>query len=276
MSDYSGLYYSRDSSFKNISLLPDKAFDTGACYYEVLRVMEGNCLFLKDHLQRLKNSVSLAGLNYTFDIQDISSLIRELIRKNKLVNGNIRMVLQVGETDRPVLYIYCVPFSYPSGELYEKGVPTAIFRVVRSNPNIKQYNHSYQQQIREFILNGKIFEALLCDSEDCITEGSKSNVFFIRGESVFTAPGNKVLKGITREKVILLCKKLNYQLVESQIPIDSLSSMEAVFLTGTSPKILPVNRIDGNIYPTGHFMMRNLMAAYDNLISEDIASGTRK
>ncbi len=49
--------------------------------------------------------------------------------------------------------------------------------------------------------------------------------------------------------------------------------MEAVFLTGTSPKILPVNRIDEITYSTGHPMMKNLMAAYDDLILGRILPG---
>jgi branched-chain amino acid aminotransferase len=271
MADYSGSYYSENSTFKKISSLSETAFEKGACYYEVLRVMQENCLFLEDHLHRLQNSVSLAGLKYTFNIQDVSLIIRELIRKNELINGNIRLVLQMKEGGSPLLYTYCVPFSYPSPELYEMGVPTAVFKIVRNNPNIKQYNHTYQQQVREFIRKRKIFEALLCDDKDCITEGSKSNVFFISRECILTAPGDKVLKGITREKVILLCNKLNYKLLECSISIDTLPSMDAVFLSGTSPKILPVNRIGRNIYSTGHAMMRNLMVAYENLIQEDIS-----
>jgi branched-chain amino acid aminotransferase len=271
MSDFSGSYYAEDASFKKIATLSTADFETGACYYEVLRVMDGNCLFIEDHLNRLQSSVSLSGLKYTFSIRDVTAMIRELIRKNELKSGNIRLVLQAKESRQPVLYSYCVPFSYPARELYEQGVPTAIFKIVRSNPNIKQYNPVYQQQLRDFILNSNIFEALLQDDLNCITEGSRSNVFFIREEYVMTAPGEKVLKGITREKVILLCNKLNYKLLECPISIDTLPSMEAVFLSGTSPKILPVNRIGHLTYSTGHIMLKKLMEAYDDLILEDIS-----
>jgi branched-chain amino acid aminotransferase len=271
MSDYAGSYYSEDSSFKKISSLSAAAFQTGACYYEVMRVLNGNCLFVEDHLKRLQTSVSLSGLKHTFKIQDVSAIIRELIRRNDLINGNIRLVLQAKGGNPPVLYTYCVPFSYPARELYEQGVATAVLKIVRNNPNIKQYNHIYQQQVRDFILKTNIYEALLQDDLNCITEGSKSNIFFIRKECVMTAPGEKVLKGITREKVISLCSKLNYKLIECPISIDTLPSMEAVFLSGTSPKILPVSRIDQITYSTGHAMMKCLMAAYDDLILEDIA-----
>ncbi len=267
MSVYSGSYYSEDSSFKKIASLSDTAFQTGAVYYEVLRVMQGHCLFPDDHLQRLQHSVSLAGLKYTFNLQVVTGIIQELIRLNELRDGNIRLVLHVQEGGPPVLYTYCIPFSYPSPEMYETGVPTAVFKTVRRHPNIKQYNHIYQEQVRDFIRTSAIYEALLCDDRDCITEGSRSNVFFISRENVMTAPGDQVLKGITREKVISLCKKLNYKLLECPISIDTLPLMEAVFLTGTSPKILPVNRIGLNTYSTGHPMMKNLMAAYDELLS---------
>jgi len=271
MPEFCGTYYSEDMSFKKTSFLSIAAFETGICYYEVMRVMDGNCLFIEDHLTRLQRSVSLSGLKYTFNFQEVSAIIRELIRRNELVSGNIRLVLQAKENRQPVLYTYCVPFSYPARELYEQGVATAVFKIVRNNPNIKQYNHGYQQQMRDFILKTGIYEALLQDDMNCITEGSKSNVFFIMEECVMTAPGEKVLKGITREKVILLCSKLNYKLFECPISIDTLPSMEAAFLSGTSPKILPVNCIGQIHYSTGHVMMKNLMAAYDDLIQEDIS-----
>lgn len=269
MSEYCGSYYYEDKLFKETSYFSATAFETGDCFYEVLRVMNGSCLFVRDHLERMQNSVSLSGSEYTIDIHDVSSVIRELIRRNKLINGNIRLVLQEKEGRSPVLYAYCVPHSYPSPELYENGVPVAVFKIVRNNPNIKQYNHNYQQQVREFIRTNNVYEALLLDNMNCITEGSKSNVFFIREGCVITAPGEKVLKGITREKVILLCSKLNYKLIERPISIDTLPSMEAVFLTGTSPKILPVNRVDRITYSTRHEMMRNLMEAYGELIRRD-------
>ncbi len=203
MAGYSGIYYSEDSSFKEITSLSPLAFEEGTCFYEVMRVMNGNCVFLQDHLNRLQASVSLSGLKYAFHIEEVAAVIRELIRKNGLREGNIRLVLQHKEGHEPVLFTYCIPYSYPSAEQYKQGVPTDLFKIVRNNPNIKQYNSIYQQQVREFIQDKDIYEALLLDDSGCITEGSKSNVFFIRNECVMTAPGEKVLKGITRDKVII-------------------------------------------------------------------------
>lgn len=268
MSDVTGRYFTEDSTLKEISSFPHNALASGENFYEVLRVMNGNCLFLNDHIQRLKNSIILAGYKYTWESREISAVIKDVIRKNELVNGNIRLVLLPKKEGLPVLYTYCVPFSYPSAGMYLLGVPTATFKIVRSNPNVKQYNHRYQEQVREFILNNSIYEALLLDNADCITEGSKSNVFFVGNDCIYTAPGESVLKGITREKVIVLCNNLNYRIIEKPISIDTLPEMEAVFLTGTSPKILPVNRINQVSFPAYHEVMQTLMQAYDRLILE--------
>jgi branched-chain amino acid aminotransferase len=270
MADYRGSYYSENFSFKDISSFSSESVESGTCYYEVMRVMNGICLFIEDHLNRLRNSVTLAGLDFTFTSGKILSIVKELIRRNGLANGNIRLVLRTAENQPSILYSYLVPFSYPDLESYEQGVPAAVFKFVRTHPNIKQYKPDYQKQLQAFIRKSGVYEALLLDDSDCITEGSKSNVFFIRNECVFTAPGIDVLKGITREKVISLCNKLNYKIIECPVSIDTLTSMEAAFITGTSPKLLPLNRIDQVSYSTGNVMMRNLMAAYDQLILEDI------
>jgi branched-chain amino acid aminotransferase len=271
MVDHAGAYYSEGSSFKPVVSFPENAFDEGRGYYEVIRVMDRSCLFLEDHLRRLQESVRLSGLDHTLDLDEISALVQRLIAMNNLDSGNIRLVLQVREQASPVLYTYCVPFSYPKPGEYAAGVPTAVFPVTRENPNIKQYPPQYQRKMREFISSKAIYEALLCDDKHHITEGSKSNVFFVRDNVVFTAPGEAVLKGITREKVIKLCNQLNFNLMETFISIDSLPSVEAAFVTGTSPRLLPVCRIDDLHIPVGHPVMRALMKAYDELIGEDIS-----
>jgi branched-chain amino acid aminotransferase len=270
MFECTGAYYSRDNSFFETASWHKDWFETGKCYYEVLRVMDGTCLFAEDHLLRLNESIRLSGLNFSIELSPVSAVIRELIRRNKLKSGNIRLALRVTDSNPPVLYACCVPFSYPDPIQYEQGVPTAVYRKVRSHPNIKRYYSGYQKQMHEFMQNRNIYEVLLLDEEDRITEGSKSNIFFIRENLVITAPGENVLKGITREKVLNLCNKLFYKVFEESISIDNLATMEAVFLTGTSPKILPVCRIDGRPFSVNHPLMRRLMEAYDRMILSEI------
>jgi branched-chain amino acid aminotransferase len=270
MSEWAGTYYSHGQEIRELDPRAISPFLEGTSYYEVLRVMSGTCLFAEDHLQRLNESLILAGLPDFISSEELIHSLQSLIAANKAEEGNIRIVAKIPE-GQPLQWIaYFVPHSYPAQEQYERGVETAVCRIMRVNPNIKQFHPSYHSQVRDFIREKQIYEALLVDENNQVTEGSKSNVFFIRGDEVMTAPGSQVLKGITRQKTLLLCKQLNFKLSETFISTDQLSEMEAVFITGTSPKILPVNKIDTLSLKTNHPVMRSLMKAYDGMLREYI------
>jgi branched-chain amino acid aminotransferase len=270
MADCIGKYYAKGDSFRKIPFTHSVEPFTGTSFYEVLRVIEGSCIFLGDHLDRLNESLRLSGISYSLGSDQVFSILQGLIRRNGLVSGNIRLNVRVSKTEPPELFSCCIPSSYPDAVQYELGVSTAIYRISRANPNVKQFNPLYQKEMLSFLADRNIYEALLVNEQACITEGSRSNVFFIRHNALFTAPGNTVLKGITRDKVISICKELNYKLIEDSISINDLNSVEALFLTGTSPKILPVCRIDDHLFNVGHPMMRTLMETYDQLIRAEI------
>jgi branched-chain amino acid aminotransferase len=270
MAEWAGAYYSHGEQIREIqpgAILP---FLEGTSYYEVLRVMNGICLFAEDHLGRLKDSLAMAGLSDSIRMDDMIGSLQSLIAANKTEEGNIRIVVKNIEGQGLQWIAFFVPHSYPTPEQYAHGVEMALFRITRENPNIKQFHPSYHNQVRNFIREKQIFEALLVDENNQVTEGSKSNVFFIRDGKVLTAPGSQVLKGITRQKTFVLCKQLNLKLSETFISTEKLTEMEAAFITGTSPKILPVNRIDTLSLETGHPVMRSLMKAYDGMIHEYI------
>lgn len=261
-----GRYYSEGYVFRDTSLLDRDVFESGQCYYEVLRVIDGICLFAGDHLERLSNSLRLSEVPFPPGFESVREILTGLIRRNNLQNGNIRLVVRTKEYGLPVLYSCCIPYAYPDTRQYEHGVPVSIYRNERTNPNIKQYNPVYQKGILGLFSSANIFEVLLSDRLGNITEGSRSNVFFIRHETVFTAPGDTVLKGITRQKIFSVCNKLNYNIFEILVSIDSLKKMQSVFLTGTSPKVLPVCKINDLQFPVDNPMMRRIMAEYDNMI----------
>jgi branched-chain amino acid aminotransferase len=262
-------FYFDGTGFRTSGLLDAGTFQEGD-FYEVLRVMDGICLFVTDHLNRLRESVTLSGLTQLPDTARIRDIIVQLISLNKLEAGNIKLVWKAQPGGEQALYAFCIPFSYPGRELYVTGVPTALYKARRLNPNVKRLVPSFQDSLQRFIAEKNVYEALLADEQDRILEGSRSNVFFIRDAAVFTAPGDRVLKGITRMKVIDLCNNLNICLIENAVSINHLIGMEGVFITGTSPKILPVCRIDDREYRTGHPLLNKLITGYDSLIREEI------
>lgn len=266
MTEHTGLYYSENTALKEIALLDPALFNKGISLYEVLRVQDGWCLFLQDHLQRLQESVHLSGFDYTVDLSLFRGLLGNLICRNNLHEGNIKLVLHFTAPDSPALYAYFIPHAYPVPSMYAEGVDTVLFGASRSNPNVKRLVPEIREKINHILLTKNLYEVLLVKN-NCITEGSRSNVFFIQGERVITPPGDQVLKGITRHKVIDLCNTLNYRLFEKSVSTSELSEMDAAFLTGTSPKILGIRRIGSVSFPVTNPIMISLAEAYDGLIA---------
>jgi branched-chain amino acid aminotransferase len=122
----------------------------------------------------------------------------------------------------------------------------------------------------------KFFEVLLLDHLGKITEGSRSNVFFVAGNKLVTSPSNKVLLGITRQKTIQLAAELNIEVLEREVNFRELKAFEAAFLTGTSPKILPVAKIDAFKFDPKNEIVKQLMDSYQLMIDNYIQENKEK
>jgi len=272
-----GLFYIKNASLSSCDSFNGNIFNKGFSFYEVMRVQEGICLFLEDHIHRLGESLDLAKFSLNIPISQIKDSIYRLIKKNKLVNGNIKIILHIDDyQDSENIYAYIIKHYYPDKEEYKNGVETMLLENVRINPNIKQLYTEKQQVIADFIKNNHIYEALLFDEKNFISEGSRSNIFFVKGESLVTAPDNMVLKGITREKTIKIANTIGIPIIKEALSINELYFADAAFITGTSPKILPVKKINEITISTQNELMRKLMKEYDNLLNTYILSNKSK
>lgn len=100
-------------------------------------------------------------------------------------------------------------------------------------------------------INGGHYEAILF-RENFIKEGSHTNFFAIKNNSVITAPLlNYILNGITRSIIFHLCKENNIQIVEKYILINKIFTYDKFFLTGTITEITPVIKIDNQLIRDG-------------------------
>ncbi len=213
-----------------------------AVVYEVIRIIDRVPLFLEDHYERLLESMKTAGFASNLSQEELFSRIIKVVEANDRKNCNVRVsVYQKGNESCWRLHIS--KSYYPSGEEVEQGVKTDLIEWERNSPNLKLDNREYVERTRKAIAEKGVFEVLLVNADGKITEGSKSNVFFVRGNNVYTAPSEYVLKGVTRKYVIDACKKLDIEVVETLIGVNRLAEFDGVFLSGTSIKVLPVSHI---------------------------------
>jgi len=239
--------------------------------YEVIRVMNGVPLFLEDHMERLQLSAASLDSKLQEIIQSIISDIEKLIKVNNYPEKNIKLLVFNLEKEIPD-YIMCfIKSTYPSQEQYLHGIHSILVHAERSNPNAKVVNNQLRETINLKLKENSAYEALLVNNKGEITEGSRSNLFFAAQGKIYTAPTRDVLIGITRKYIIEACSNLNLEIVEQPIPISMLDHAEGAFITGTSPKLLPIASIEEReLDSANNQIVKNILAAYDSILERYI------
>ena len=243
--------------------------------YEVIKVISGIPLFLEKHMERLEASARLINYSVTNISNNILKSITELIKANDSPEKNMKIIVYNMENTVPDFMAYFIRSSYPTPEQYETGVHGILLKEERSNPNAKVVNSGYKERVAAALAEAKAYEALLVNREGEITEGSRSNIFFVRNGKVLTAPKGNVLIGITRVYVFELCKKLGIEIIEEPILVSVLGEMDGVFMTGTSPKILPISTIgDMSFSSSKNPVIKALIKSYDDVVEKYIKEKT--
>lgn len=228
--------------------------------YEVLRIVAGVPLFLEGHFKRFFNSAKIAGRAVAYSEPQIREFVKILIRKNEVEIGNVLVSCKTN------LKIFFIGHNYPSDTMYQEGVECGILRAEREKPNAKVFQTPVREMANEMISKYGFYEVVLVDNSNRITEGSRSNLFFVKGNQIITSPGNNVLLGITRQKTIEIVQSLGFDFIEKEVLQDELNTFDAVFITGTSPKILPVKQIGEIIFNPQNIILQTLITNFDKLI----------
>jgi branched-chain amino acid aminotransferase len=234
--------------------------------YEVIRIKDGRPMFLKEHYDRLGNSLASLGLMAPFTYDELAGHIGSMISDYSIQNHNLRMAVDLSGYS----VIYMSPTHYPDPVLYETGVRVGILHGERKNPNIKMMDRELRDAADAAIRKKEVFEVLLADRQGNITEGSRSNVFFIRDGELYTPPAAQILKGVTRLKVLEVAEKTGLNIHEEPISVEQALESAAAFISGTSPGVLPIASIEGRSFDVNDSVLRQIMYNYDQLLLPDL------
>lgn len=236
----------------NGDLQPVESFDNSLVYegdsiYEVIRMVKGSPVFFCDHMERLITSVKLQRKEHLADVPSLRKAIIYLTRSDRKKEANIKIVFNYNNGSANYL-VYFIEPMYPSEEQYKKGVKGILFYAERKDPESKVINHKLRSSIYHKLIHEGGYEALLVNGNNFITEGSRSNIFFLKGETLVTAPDNVILNGITRKHILEICRENHIKVELACVKVDDISEYESVFMTGTSPMILPFYCIDDKFF----------------------------
>jgi branched-chain amino acid aminotransferase len=250
----------------NGNLQPADSFDNSMVYegdsiYEVIRLVRGNPVFFNDHMERLAASVRLQGKELLAGVPELRKAIIALTRSEKSKEKNLKIVFNYNNGSDNYL-VYSVEPVYPSADQYRKGVKGVLYFAVRKDPVSKVINHKLRSAIFHKLIQESAYEALLVNENKLITEGSRSNIFFLKGETLVTAPDNIILNGITRKHILEICRENNFEVKLKCVSADDISDYDAVFMTGTSPMVLPFFIIDDKPFNVRLPIMEKLRKLY--------------
>ncbi len=230
--------------------------------YEVIRLMNGRPQFLPEHFARLEGSLGAIGKTVPFTYETLEQSITDLAEEGQIKDHNLK--LEVDISGHGVLYMN--PTHYPSPKQYAEGVRTGLFEGERKNPNIKMMDQALRDATNAAIRERSLYEVILVDRNGQITEGSRSNVFFIKDGEVYTSPLHQVLPGITRGKIIEILNGKGITVHEEPIAASDIASFDAAFISGTSPKVLPIAQMEDASYDVNDPLLRDLMNWYDQTL----------
>lgn len=270
MDDNAGKFYIEDGEIKESQGLKDTIANGGVMIYDVIRIIDGIPLFFGDHYNRTIKSFEAIGSSCSIDSDEMMRQIQTIIDMNGSKNCNIKFIMFTSD-GRPKTIGYICRSHYPTAEEIKKGVSVGLYSLERENPNIKMVDNDYKRKINQIKNENGFYEVFLIDRDGNVNEGGTSNIFFVKNDEIFTAPDEKVLKGITRMRVIESCKEAGRNVIETPVHVDRVFEADGVFISGTSPKVMPVTFIEDKRFDSAnHPIINEIRLAFDYKIEKYI------
>ncbi|WPC40577.1 aminotransferase class IV [Clostridium sp. JS66] len=217
---------------KNQNLLLDSGFYFGRGLFETMLV-NNIPIFLEDHLFRINNGLSIIGIDKKITEAEVIDAVKKLHCSN--------CVLKLVVTEKNVLFT--TKKNNYTVEQYNKGFKAKISSVKKNEFSkltyLKSLNYLENILEHEKCINEGYNEVLFFNTNNKLTEGSISNVFFIKNKKIYT-PHKKcgLLEGTVRKFIIN-----NFDVTEGKFNKEDLMSADSVFLTNSLMGIMKVSNI---------------------------------
>src|ERR1700682_2726375 len=245
-------------------------FDHGLLYgdgiFEGIRFYNGRVFRREEHLERLWESARSICLEIPIGPEEMTEALLEMIRRNDLREGYIRLIVTRGvgnlglnptQCKRPSVIIIATTIALYSKEVCEKGLTVVTCATRRTgaaalNPAVKSLNYLNNVMARIEANLAGADEALMLNEAGNVAECTADNVFIIKRGQIFTPPISAgALRGITRSVVFDIAAELGFKITETDITRHDVFVADECFLTGTAAELIPVIKADGRMIGNG-------------------------
>ncbi len=265
----------------------DAGFMLGDGVWEGLRLHNGRFAFLAEHLNRLFQAAKAIDLDIGLTRAELEAALGATAAANAITDdAHARLMVTRGPKARPFqdprlsregsTVVIILEHSRPSGAAFARGIHLFTVPIVRGLPitqDPKLNSHSKLNCILAGIHAQKAGadEALMLDPHGFVNTTNSCNFFIVRRGEVWTSTGDYCMNGITRRKVIELCRANAIPVFERNFSLVETYDADEAFLTGTFGAQTPVTQIDGRVIGAGEAgpVTRRLRELYRALVDED-------
>ena len=230
----------------------DMGFLYGFSLFETFLVGEnGKAFLLEKHIGRLMNSAHYFGIDVETDFKDI---VKEYIAGQNISNKIVRITLTAGNKQKNINASLVFTSRENSYTLDKKanGCRLHLSQVRKSESSIT-IRHKTGNYVENYFLLQKAIkngfdDALFLNSKGEITETTKANIFFVKGDTLFTPDiGCGLLPGIIRQWIIENSQKC----VKGNFYLEDLLNADEVFVCNSAMHIIHVSSIDKKVFSYG-------------------------
>ncbi|MBS0399644.1 MAG: D-amino acid aminotransferase [Proteobacteria bacterium] len=259
----------------------DRAFLFADAVYEVIPVHGGRLFRLREHLDRLRNSLEGIGMASPLSHPQWLEVLDELVERNG--RGDQYTYVQVSRGTEfgrnhawpddlaPTLFAYCSPLPPTAPAMIEQGVAAITAQDIRwARCDIKSTSLLPNVLLKKQAARAGAFETILL-RDQWLTEGASTSVHVLIDDTVLAPPNSqRILPGTTRTVVEELAQRIGLPTRSEPISETRLRGAREIWLSFSTRGLLPVTRLDGRPVGDGRpgEQFRRMHAAFDALIEE--------
>ncbi|NMM45228.1 hypothetical protein HH303_12110 [Rhodospirillaceae bacterium KN72] len=271
----------------------DAGFVYGDSVFDTARTFNGKIFKLKEHVDRLFESLDYIRLDIGMDRQEVFDATEELVARNRHLLGPdedywVSQRVSRGANaidgeppiqDGPTVVIECTPLPLRArATMFRDGIDAVIAPLKRIPPEALSPNAKTNNYLNSKLAQMEVTAirpgawALQLDIRGYIAEGIGCNAFFVKDGTVYTPRTDYVLPGISRAVVLDLCRDHNIPAVEMDISYQFAANAQEAFFTSTSLCLCPLRSLNGRNYlGMAGPVAKRLLGLYSDLAGLDIA-----
>lgn len=267
----------------------DSGFMLGDGMWEGMRLYDGQWAFFDEHMDRLFNSLKSVSIDLNMGPEDIRKILDDTAAANGMTgDAHCRLMITRGRKAKPFQHpalskwgptiVAIIEHSKPVDSLQNAGIRLATVPQVRGLPMSQDAKYNSHSKLNCVIAclqaeQAGADEGLMLDPHGFVNTTNACNFFIVRRGEVWTSTGDYCMNGVTRQKVIDLCRANDIPVREKNYSLYEAYGADEAFLTGTFGAQTPVAEIDGKPIGTGERpVMARIRALYKELVAENVAA----